>query len=288
MINAAFLDKQRDKLYEVVKVQLHPIIENFNQPPAFGMYKAEGGDALGVVGNKFTPTQPLFLFDQFMASIQQVLDISLETLLVTPLKGGSKLKISCNVGKYSHKNINGEKDDVTLKLNIMTGYDGLTKTSLFLSTFRKLTRSTMKAWTTEYQTSFKNTVGNTAKINVLCDDITKVMKASDEYVKTLKNLSILEVTKKQRDVYVKKVLGISIDEYETLSTRKKNILDEVNEAITKEMEIAGKTAWSLLYGIARYTNKRGTERDSKNDFIFVDAGRLLNEKAQKEAFALIK
>ena len=145
----------------------------------------------------------------------------------------------------------------------------------------------MKAWTTEYNTSFKNTKGNTAKINLLCNDMSKVFEASEKYVENLKNLGKRFVSRKERNDYLKKVTGLNVDDYENLSSRSKNILDDIDSAIAKEIKIAGKTAWSLLYGVARYTNKKGAARDSKNDFIFVDSGRLMNEKAQKAAFSLL-
>ena len=49
------------KLFDVVKLQLHPNIEGFISPNNYGLYKGTGGNALGVVGGAYEPTQPKLL-----------------------------------------------------------------------------------------------------------------------------------------------------------------------------------------------------------------------------------
>jgi len=56
-------------MFQVKKIQLHTGIEGFESPNSFGIYKTTGGNALGIVGKDYTPTQPAFLYDNFQACL---------------------------------------------------------------------------------------------------------------------------------------------------------------------------------------------------------------------------
>lgn len=278
--------KTREQLFEVVKLQLHTGVEGFTSPESFGIYKKTGGAALGVLGKDFTPTQPTFLFDQFVDAMQDVATSDLGSLKYTELKGGKKIVLSANIGKLSYKNLVGKDDQMDIKANLITGFDGYTKTALFVSVYRLICGNGMKAWRSEFNVAFKNTKGNVGKVNMLCEDLVKVMQSSEEYTEGIRALGNRKITAKEHNEFILKVTGMDPKKYNEMTKRQQSTLDKINEAVAIEMKDAGATAWALLNGITRYTNHMATKGDV-NDYIYVDSGLILNEKAQKESFALL-
>lgn len=284
---AEIIANTRENLFEVVKIQLHTGMEGFDSPESFGIYKKTGGQALGVLGKDFTPTQPHFLFDQFVDAIQDVATVELGSLTYAELKGGKKINFSANIGKLSYKNLQGKDDEMDVKVNLMTGFDGYTKTSLFVSVYRQICANGMKAWQTELNVAFKNTKGNVGKVNMLCEDIVKIMNSSEKYSMGIKALSKRKVSQKEQNEFIKKVTGMDMAKYSELTKRQQSTLDKINEAVAIEMKDAGATAWALLNGITRYTNHMATKGGSVEDYIYVDSGLILNEKAQVASFAML-
>jgi len=273
----------KEQLFEVKKIQLQTGIEGFTSPDSFATFKHTGGVALGTVGNSFEPTQPAFLFDNFVESLIEA-NADLNTLKYTELKGGKRIMFSADIGTFSYTNLQGMNDELISRINVCTGYDGGQKTKLFLSTLRMVCANGMKAWNTEFEVSFKNTKGNVGKANSLWNDVAKAIGSQTQYKEFLELLTKKEVTKKEHNEYIKRVTGLDLKDYQTMSTKSRTIFDKINEAVAIEQKSAGATAWALLNGITRYTNHmvKYNEEDT-NDFIFTGVGEKLNYNAQEVA-----
>jgi hypothetical protein len=57
-----------------------------------------------------------------------------------------------------------------------------------------------------------------------------------------------------------------------ISSRKKNTLISVNNAISKELELEGGNLWGLFNGITRYTNHVAVKPDKSNEYVMTGAG----------------
>lgn len=287
-INTGFetVETIKQQLFEVKKIQLHTGMEGFDSPDAFGTFKNTGGTALGIVGKDFEPTQPLFMLDNFVESLLEA-NADLNTLTYTELKGGKRIMLSANIGTFQYTNLKGFKDEMISKINICTGYDGYTKSSMFLSTYRMVCANGMKAWKTDFNVAFKNTRGNVGKANLLCNDVAKAIYSQAEYKEFLTALTQKQITTRQHNEYIKKVTGLDAKEYSEMSTRSRNIFDKINEAVAIEQQNAGNTAWALLNGITRYTNHmvKHTQTD-KIDYIYADKGSKMNDVAQETAYLM--
>lgn len=287
----AKVEEIKAQLFDVKKIQLHTGMEGFESPTAFATYKHTGGNALGVVGKDFEPTQPSFILDNFTDALVDC-NADLSSLEYKELKGGSRVMFSANIGTFAYKNLRGFNDEMITRVNIITGFDGSTKTSMFLSTYRMVCANGMKSWRTEFEVSFKNTKGNIGKVNHLTHDVAKAINSQSNYKEFLQSLTKREITKKEHNEYIKRVTGIDATQYNELTTRSRNILDKINQAVAIEQREAGATAWALLNGITRYTNhmvKVGTDKETliaKADFIYADSGAKTNDNAQKFAFEM--
>jgi hypothetical protein len=163
-------------------------------------------------------------------------------------------------------------------LCIQTGFDGLTKTSLYLYTHRLICTNGAKASNTEFQASFKNTKGNQGKVVGLCNDVSKAVSQLDDLKELYKSLDKVQVKQDIVNEYLKKVMDLDIHRSEEWSPRKQNIFDAINESIAIEFQRTGATLFGLYNGITHYTNHVASGHES-SDFVFVDNGAKLNDKA---------
>jgi hypothetical protein len=100
----------------------------------------------------------------------------------------------------------------------------------------------------------------------------------------LSKLAKKEVTQSQIDSILSKVIGYNQAEYKELTTRKRNILDRINQSVAIEQKDLGNNLYSLLQGITRYTSHDISE--GLDDTFFGNAA-IINQKAHTEVFALL-
>jgi predicted DNA-binding ArsR family transcriptional regulator len=280
----ANIESIKGKLFDVVKVPLITGLEGFNNPDSFGVYRATGGNALGSVGKDFTPTQPKLLFDEFERCLYDT-DANFNDVTYLELKGGKKVVFEAPIKTMGFKNLKGEDDEMIVKINLSTGFDGLTKTSLFISCFRLVCSNGMKAWKTEFAVSFKNTKGNVGKASSLCNDIAKATDSINDFEEYIRQLNRVSVNQSKVQEFLTKTLGYSDSIKEELGTRKQNILNLVHESIELEFSRTGATLWGLVNGITHYTNHVAKTED-RNDYLLTGGGLKLNDLAQKVALEM--
>lgn len=285
----------RAKLFDVVQKPLFTNQEGFESPEVFATYKSTGGKPFGVLGKVFTATQPTVLFDNFVDCLISNTQADLKKVRYSEFKGGAKILFSAPIKTTSFTNLAGKEDELTYNLNIQTGFDGFTSTTLFLSVYRLICKNGMKANVTEFKSTFKNTFGNVGKIQVLCNDVTRAVNSLDKLEDVISTLNAIEVTEAKKQKFLQGVLGYN-ETTEDLTTRKKNILDRINESIALEISRSGGTLWGLLNGVTHYTNHiakpnkgmSGAEyREAVDQYIHTETGETLNDKAFKTALALV-
>lgn len=280
------IDNVANKVFNVNKVQLKATESNLDLPNAYGIYKETGGRCLGVVGKDFVPTQPKIILDMLTESLYQNNIGDVTKLTFKELKGGSKILFSMPLKQISFKNIRGLDDVSDLVLNFQTGFDGTTKNTMFLSMYRLVCTNGMKVMSTEFSTSFKNTSNNQGKLISLTPDILRTVGEVDNLKDILKRMNQVQVNQAQVDDYLTRVTGYTKEK--ELSTKAKNILDNLIESIEREFKDSGSNVWGLLNGVTRYTNHVQQNRSNdKLSHLFVDGGAKLNAKAEKEAILML-
>ena len=273
--------KIQSQLENIVTVQLHPNIEGYDIPKSYGIYKESGGRALGVTGGVFVPTQPKLILDSLLDC-----SVDLSQMKYVEMKEGSKVRFQIPLKSIEFKNDRKVGDVTDVSLCIQTGFDGLTKTSLYLYTHRLICTNGAKATTTEFQASFKNTKGNQGKIVGLCEDVTKAVQKLDDLKELYKALDKVQVNQALVDEYLTKVAGLDVKKSEEWSPRKQNIYDAINTSIALEFGRTGATLFGLYNGITHYTNHVASGSDNP-DATFFGNGADLNDSAFKFVSALV-
>lgn len=273
-------------MFNVKKVKLHTGLRGFESPSAYGVYKTTGGPALGVVGKDFNPMQPQFIFDAFAHSLKMN-NLPDDNIEFVEIKDGSRIILRAEVDTLDMKNKLKKNDITKLRLSIMTGFDGRTKTSAFVDTQRLICENGAKAYQTEFNISFKNTKGNIGKANMFISDIPVMLKNLQNLKELWNRLSQRIITDKERNEFIRKVTGFDPAVYADLSGQRQKLLDDINASVAIEMRDAGATAWALMNGITRYSNHVAPKKGSLEDYIYADRGMFLNEKAQRYAIELL-
>ena len=240
-----------------VLVPLVTNLDGFNNPKSFGVYKQSGGNPLGVVGNDYQPIDLTRFYETIEQSIFECgLDLNFNEIKYIEHKDGAKVHFEIPLKSVRLKTSLSKPDIIDTKLMFNTGFDGLTKTSLNLFTYRLVCSNGMKAWKKDIALSFKNTKGNNGKELLLCNEIFKAIENNDNHIELLNHLATINVTKAQVKEFVSKLTTYDLA---TESTRQKNILDKLLCDIETEMNGTGANAFSLLQGVTRYTTHQMDE-----------------------------
>lgn len=279
------LQKVKQQLFEVQKVQLHPNIEGLESPLSYGVYKKSGGKPLGVVGKDYMPVNLLNLFNDFENSLLET-DVNLNEVEFREFKDGAKVRFKAPLKTIGFTNLRGIQDESVIYLNLQTGFDGLTKTSIYLSMFRMVCTNGMKALKTEFTLSVKNTIGNTGKINFMVNDVRRAVNSANDIQPLLEQLNRRTVTQTEIDQYLLKVTGMDRKTIKDESTRKQNIFDSINKSVGLELSRTGNSLFGLLNGITHYTN-HGTNKIDVEQHIFIESGLQMNDKAQAVALEML-
>ena len=241
----------RNRLIQPKKIQLHSGIDGFDSPETYGIYRHTGGKALGVVGKIFEPMNlDLFLTSIVESAIAAGLDLS--KLTYNEYCEGSKIVFDLQLQNFDIPSpMVG--DTLATKLQFKTGFDGQTKVSLGFYAFRLWCANGAKSWKKDIDLSYKNTANNHAKSMLYTHEITKAISNVTDYQNSLAKLLKTPVTPKQVETFYHNLTGVTLGEAKEISTRKRNIMDAINNSVAIEMQNTGANLFSLLQGATRYT-----------------------------------
>lgn len=274
------LEAVRNSLYEVKKLQLHTGLEGFNSPSAYATYKSSGGNALGVVGQVYEPIDLYLLMDSLTASFTDCgTQIKPETLSFREQREGARCQMEVNFQSLEIKGSPMKGDVVDQKLILRTGFDGLTKTSLSFHTKRLWCTNGAASWQKDVELSLKNTVNNHIKLMMFCDEIMKVQGMASDYVDALGRIAANKVGQAQIDAFLTKLTGFDVSTYKDMTTKRRNILDRINESVAIEAQNTGWNEFSLLQGITRYTTHDLCGGDPYSDALFYDNAAKISQTA---------
>ena len=276
-----------NQLFNVVKLPLYTGIDDkFTIENGFGLFKENGGSQLGIVGKDFNASQPKAIFEAFCdASLQSGFDI--DKLNYFEMKEGKKIRFSIPIAKVSFKNIRGAEDTTNVILNVQTGFDGNTATSLYLETYRLICTNGMKKTFTEFKAKFRNTNGNEGKIAGMLNDVTKCVGQVEKLEELYLKLNKVKVNQVAVDKYIQSVFGYDLKKYAELGKASIDIIDKVKECIEWEFKNTGASAFGLFNGITHYTNHFAKGHEN-SDYLFTEQGARTNDKALKEILVMVK
>ena len=279
----AHIESLKSKVIKAKKVQLHSGLEGFESPESFGVYRNSGGAPLGVVGSTFEPCDLILFLDAIQHSVlSSGIDCDLTKLQYTEYYGGAKVGFKLPYKKFEIKTpMVG--DILETSLDFRTGFDGKTKMSIGFQSLRLWCTNGAKNWKKDIELSLKNTTNNQAKMLTFTNEVVKAANETENYVEFMNVASLKSIKQSDIDAFLTALTGYSVKEYSDLTTRKRNILDKVNQAIAVEVRNTGATYFSLLQGITRYTSHDLAKGDL--DSVMYGHASQMNERAHQLVFA---
>jgi hypothetical protein len=281
--SGSHIENLKNKVIKAKKIQLHTGLEGFESPESFGIYRNTGGSALGVVGSQFMPCDLELFLDAIQVSVMESgMDLDLTKLQYTEYYEGAKVGFKLPYKKFEIASpMVG--DILETSLDFRTGFDGKTKMSIGFYSLRLFCSNGAKNWRKDVDLSLKNTTNNQAKLMTFTNEIITAANEVENYVGLLNMSALKSIKQSDIDNFLTKLTGYSVKEYSELTTRKRNILDKINQSIAIEIKSTGASYFSLLQGITRYT----THDLAKNDIdsILFSSANQMNETAHQLVFA---
>jgi hypothetical protein len=272
---------------QLFDVEMKPLIvadPNFSVVDWFGVFKSTGGNQLGIVGNRFAPTQPKAVFQAFCDAI---LEYGLDTanLRYTEVKGGEIVRFSIDLEPISYVNLRKQEDTTIPTLNLQIGLNGKVPTSMFLSTLRLICTNGAKKSFTEFTTSFKNVKGNQGKIVGMFNDVVRCMEQVENVNQIYASMQKVKINQKVVNKYINRIMAIDMAMYGDYNKQKQTTIDLLNNSIELEIGRTGATLFGLYNGFTHYANHSINTKDK--DSVFSGVGSKVILKTEKELFELV-
>lgn len=248
------ISKLKTQVLKAKKIQLHTGLDGFNSPEAYGIYKNTGGNALGVVGAQFEPMNLELLLDCIEQSvISSNLNLDLSKLTYHEYYGGSKVEFKLPFRQFQIQSpMVG--DILETAFSFRTGFDGKTKISLGFMTLRLWCTNGAKNWKRDVDLSLKNTLNNQSKVLYFTNEIITASEQVESHVQLLNEAVKKPIVQADIDKFLTDLTGYDVKSYNELTTRRRNILDAINQSVAIEMQNTGANLFSLLQGVTRYTS----------------------------------
>lgn len=277
MKNSNVITDPKTQLFTVQNFDLQTNLAGFDVPKDYASYFTNDGRFLGIHKGTYNPVQP--------ADIFKSIDF-IDGWQFNEFNGGKNIEFTNVIKPFEFVNGAKKLDSLEYRFTVSTSYDGSRPFVVGLFVHRLICTNGMTVKQSEQKVSFKNTKGNTAKALSLANDLTKVATKADEFSERIQAYNRKEVTTRQLNKFVNDVLGIK--DRNELTTRKENILNQINESIAIEFGRTGANLWGLLNGVTHYTNHVASADKDTAEYIRFGTGAKLNEKALIIADALIQ
>jgi phage/plasmid-like protein (TIGR03299 family) len=174
-------------------------------------------------------------------------------------------------------------DKVKGYLTCVNSFDGSTSLAFGHSNLTISCQNTFFANYREMANKVRHTQKMHERIDIICMQIEDVLRAEQKIFQSITRMSEVKINQKVRDMVLERILNLDKEErladLTTLSTRKKNILSDLEVNIAGEVQDKGGNLWGLFSGITKYTT-HSLKGDSNENKLFGVYGRR-----EREVFA---
>jgi hypothetical protein len=292
---SANLSRIEERLYKVIDFPV-PTPEGWKQSESGVVYDdpktkvvyTEDGRYLGTTGDQYESIQPRDFYDAVINNVRDCgMELDLSKLEFNVIADGRIVEFRLPTNIISFKNAVGKQDETKMFLNFWTGYGGSARTEIGLYSKRFICTNGMRIIQSDVDLKVKHTVNMNVKALTFAKEIIKVASEVERTSERWEEMNSVQVNTATVEEFTKNLAKFKKGEkYADVSTRKKNIYDQINEAVAIEFGDTGSTVWGLLNGATRYTNHMASGSD-KADYVLTRAGAKTNDLAQKLALELV-
>lgn len=178
------------------------------------------------------------------------------------------------------QDLNLGTDKVKGYLTCVNSFDGSTSLAFGHSNLTISCQNTFFANYREMSNKVRHTQKMIERIDIICMQIEDVLRAEQKIFESINRMSEVRIDPKVKEMVLSRMLDLQKEErladLSTLSTRKKNILSDLEVNINGEIADKGGNLWGLFSGITKYTT-HGLKGDSNENKLFGVYGRRERE-----------
>jgi phage/plasmid-like protein (TIGR03299 family) len=246
--------------------------------------RKDTGEVFGVVGERYRPLQNREQFDWFAPFLESG-ECAFETC--GALKGGALVWV---LAKLQRADATVTADDKIRKYLLLTSsHDGSMSTSVGFCPIRVVCWNTLSAGLRDSRSSLlkvKHTASQKQALAAIRETVNLVDETFEATAAQYRTLVACGVSRDDIGKYVKLVLELEDDETK-LSSRQRNILDNVVALALHGVGNDGRTAWSAYNGVTQYlTHEYGRNADSRLRANWYGEAKRVNDRALTLALQL--
>ncbi len=258
-----------------VKAERLVTAESNIETKSIAIVRQDNNAILGVHGDGYHPLQN--------SEMMEILD-RISGKMGLPLhKGGYFGEGQKVYVQLKTQDLNIGSDKVKGYLTCVNSFDGSTSLAFGHSNLTISCQNTFFANYREMANKVRHTQKMHERIDIICMQIEDVLRAEQKIFQNITRMSEVKIDQKVRDMVLERILNLDKEErladLTTLSTRKKNILSDLEVNIAGEIQDKGGNLWGLFSGITKYTT-HSLKGDSNENKLFGVYGRR-----EREVFA---
>lgn len=248
--------------WEVSKEPLVSQIDN-SSTRVFGTFKKTSRQYLGAVKSRYEVYQNYQLAEAIITAADS---IDVEYNKGGEMKGGRRVFLQASlpdefIGKSSIKR----------NLTALNSHDGSTSIAFGSSNTVVVCENTFfRAY--RDLTKFKHSVSAPSKVKALAMDMNAAILADEKLMNNFKLMADTKLKEEYVDKVIQKIFKTTNHPQDDLSTRKKNIIDDFNQALDTEIKLEGYSVWGLFNAVTRYTNHIASPKSESGKLDFIMAG----------------
>jgi phage/plasmid-like protein (TIGR03299 family) len=258
-----------------VKAERLVTAESNIETKSIAIVRQDNNAILGVHGDGYHPLQN--------SEMMEILD-RISGKMGLPLhKGGYFGEGQKVYVQLKTQDLNVGSDKVKGYLTCVNSFDGSTSLAFGHSNLTISCQNTFFANYREMANKVRHTQKMHERIDIICMQIEDVLRAEQKIFQNITRMTEVKIDQKVRDMVLERILNLDREErladLTTLSTRKKNILSDLEVNIAGEIQDKGGNLWGLFSGITKYTT-HSLKGDSNENKLFGVYGRR-----EREVFA---
>ena len=208
--------------------------------PAYGIFRLDTNDCLGIVGSKYVPTQNEEILDMLLEAAAQV-NISGE-------RGGILSKGQKVYYQFPLQDVKIGGSDNKRYLTALTSHDGSAPIGFGATNVTVVCSNTFYMALRDAQ-RVRHTKNSYYRLAQIVAQLRSSLTQEEQFIERLIQMSNTYIPETVSDDFILQIIGGTEE-----TTRSKNRVADFRAAITREYETHGNTAYALFNATTRFTN----------------------------------
>lgn len=280
-------------MFQVEKIRLGAVnletaeyLQDYGVPDAYGIYRTDTKNCLGVVGGQYVPIQNEVLHE-VIKEAAAIAGLNHDEVLYKELQGGRKVAFQVKLPDWNMS----QYDNIKRWASALNSHDGSSSLAMGLVGFRVLCKNT---WVTAYKgcKRARHSVSIKDNVKIMSDELLgSIARDKEEYDRMVKFLHT-PYHEDDHSKFIKELIGFDLDDLAIKedreaakgnlisTTKSENKFNLLSESIDIELQSAGNNYWGLFNGVTRFTNHiEAVRKEDPEYYLYFGSGRKMTDKA---------